>query len=419
MNSHTRPVKKILILSYHYPPLNVIASARAQAYAENLHKQGWEPTVLTFDWNENGEISNTKVPIIEEKQHHRVIRLGRGEKQSVNAGKLQTWLHYRRGVFDLNEGLLACRQMAQSFLSKHLHQEKYEVVLGIYSPHFHLEQCHWIHTNFGIPYVLDFRDLWDIRLTSRQYAPTFGERVRDYYIGKFWRKWSKDVLFLSTVSEPYSEYLELSCLHSCITITNGFGAKLFDDLQKQASDKFVIAHIGSFYPDQKVETIFAAGSLLKDQTTAFEIRFVGVKNEEMRARIYKLAETHDLKDFVKILPRISREEALQETLDADLLYYPAWEGHQGVYSGKIFEYLASGNPILVAPRDFGVVDELIEETQSGASFEDDPATICEWVMSVFTDQLDLERKDHEIQIYSRESQVNHFARLLHQALIRE
>ena len=397
----------------------MIASVRAKAFAENLYKQGWDPTVLTFDWTEDGTISDEEFPIIQTKEHHRVIRLGRGENRTSQTSKFQTWLHYRRGVFDLNEGLLACRQMAQDFLSTHLKQEKYDLVLGIYSPHFHLEQCYWIHSNYGTPYILDFRDLWDIRLTSRQYRPSFSERVRDFYIGKFWRKWSKDALFLSTVSEPYAQYLELSCLQSAITITNGFETDLFDGLKKQDRDQFVIAHIGSFYPDQHVETIFSTGALLKVQKDAFEIRFVGVKNEEMRTRIHKLAEVYDLKDHVKILPRISREEALQETLDADVLYYPAWEGHQGVYSGKIFEYLASGNPILVAPRDLGVVDELIEQTQTGVSLEDDPQAICDWILSVYSNNLALERKDHEIQLYSRESQVDHFARLLYQALLRE
>ncbi len=410
-------VKKILILTYHYPPLNVIASIRAQAYAQNLHRHGWAPTVVTFDWQERtGEISTIEAPKVEEHEHYKVIRLGKGKPQNQYIGKFYTAVNYNTGVFDVTEELLACREMIDTFVRNILHQETFDLVLGIYSPHFHLEQCHWIYSKYDIPYVLDFRDLWDIRLTSPVYSPTFKERIRDFYIGTYWRKWARNAFFLSTVSEPYAEYLEQLCMQTAVTITNGFEADLFKGLKIIERDVFVIAHVGSFYPEQRVDTLFAVGKILKERIDKFEIRFIGVKNEEMKSRIGALTAEYELNEVVKIMPRITRGEALQETLDADVLYYPAWETNTGVYSGKIFEYLASGNPILVAPRDNGVVDQLIEDTQAGASFSDDPAMISDWVMSIFHGEYYVDPKQHEIKIYTRESQVAHFARLVDEAL---
>ena len=50
---------------------------------------------------------------------------------------------------------------------------------------------------------------------------------------------------------------------------------------------------------------------------------------------------------------------------------PGWENEVGIYSGKIFEYLGSGTPILVAPTDANVVEELINKTKSGISTSDE------------------------------------------------
>ena len=55
---------KILIISYHFPPMNAIASYRAKAYATHLIDHGISPTVLTCRWEQSGKseewLSHTK-----------------------------------------------------------------------------------------------------------------------------------------------------------------------------------------------------------------------------------------------------------------------------------------------------------------------------------------------------------------------
>ena len=41
--------KKVLVLSFHFPPTNSIASVRLGKFAKYLPQFGWEPTVLTVD----------------------------------------------------------------------------------------------------------------------------------------------------------------------------------------------------------------------------------------------------------------------------------------------------------------------------------------------------------------------------------
>ncbi|MDZ7795650.1 MAG: hypothetical protein U5N56_00770 [Candidatus Marinimicrobia bacterium] len=51
--------------------------------------------------------------------------------------------------------------------------------------------------------------------------------------------------------------------------------------------------------------------------------------------------------------------------DILLLMIGSYENSKGVYTGKIFEYIYSGVPILaIAPKD-GVASELIKKTRTG------------------------------------------------------
>lgn len=46
-------MKKILIISYFYPPSNFVGGERTQFWAENLNKFGYYPIILTRTWDKN------------------------------------------------------------------------------------------------------------------------------------------------------------------------------------------------------------------------------------------------------------------------------------------------------------------------------------------------------------------------------
>ena len=67
---------------------------------------------------------------------------------------------------------------------------------------------------------------------------------------------------------------------------------------------------------------------------------------------------------------LSHEQALQASQNANLLLLPIGDSplEKFIYSGKIFDYLRSGVPILaIAPED-SVVDQVLRETRHGQTF---------------------------------------------------
>jgi glycosyltransferase involved in cell wall biosynthesis len=93
-------------------------------------------------------------------------------------------------------------------------------------------------------------------------------------------------------------------------------------------------------------------------------RFVG----DFRLTDREWAETLDLGDRLELVPYAPRAESLRLQRDSEalLLLVPDAGGRgKGVLSGKVFEYLAAGRPILAVVPPDGAAAELIRETSAG------------------------------------------------------
>ncbi|MGH3134099.1 MAG: hypothetical protein ACRDNY_10250, partial [Gaiellaceae bacterium] len=93
-------------------------------------------------------------------------------------------------------------------------------------------------------------------------------------------------------------------------------------------------------------------------------RFVG----DFRAADREWAEQLGLGDRLELVPYAPRAEALRLQRDSEalLLLVPDAGGRgKGVLSGKVFEYLAAGRPILAVVPPDGAAAQLIRETGAG------------------------------------------------------
>jgi hypothetical protein len=64
---------------------------------------------------------------------------------------------------------------------------------------------------------------------------------------------------------------------------------------------------------------------------------------------------------------ISREESIHEQRKAQVLLLLTWNhpAEKGVYTGKLFDYLAAQRPVLAMGIPGSVIEELLDETQAG------------------------------------------------------
>lgn len=178
---------------------------------------------------------------------------------------------------------------------------------------------------------------------------------------------------ITCVSEAISnEARSLAPRGRVVTIANGCD---FDDvagLEHHASDRFRITHAGSFFGRRDPRPFLQA---LHDSGLDVVARFLG----DFRPTDRAWAETLGLGDRLEVLPYAPRAAslALQRDSEALLLLIPEADGRgRGVLSGKVFEYLSVGRPILAAVPPDGAAAELIRETGAGTvAAPDDSAAI--------------------------------------------
>jgi glycosyltransferase involved in cell wall biosynthesis len=145
------------------------------------------------------------------------------------------------------------------------------------------------------------------------------------------------------------------------TIENGCDFDDFAGLDYRPAGRFRITHTGSFFGKRDPRPFLQA---LHDSEVDAVARFVG----DFRRSDRDWAESLGLGDRLQLIPYAPRAESLRLQRDSEalLLLVPDAGGRgKGVLSGKVFEYLAAGRPILAVVPPDGAAAELIRETGAG------------------------------------------------------
>jgi glycosyltransferase involved in cell wall biosynthesis len=146
-----------------------------------------------------------------------------------------------------------------------------------------------------------------------------------------------------------------------VTIANGSDFDDFAGLEHHPSERFRITHAGSFFGRRDPRPFLTA---LADSKLDVVARFVG----DFRPGDREWAERLGLGDRLELIPYVPRRRSLELQRDSEalLLLIPEAGGRgRGVLSGKVFEYLAAGRPVLALVPPDGAAAELVRETGAG------------------------------------------------------
>jgi glycosyltransferase involved in cell wall biosynthesis len=222
-----------------------------------------------------------------------------------------------------------------------------------------------LHRRCGIPWVADYRDEWSTNVITRSH--TIPERFIRWVESHSEKRWLKSASKIITVSEPIAKRIQQYTGIPAEVVLNGFDEKIYNHKEYDLYDEFTITYNGTLYSIQPYQIFLEAFKRIVDRfksTIAIRIRFPGLDHDEkMGAEIREYLRGYE--ENYEISGRTTKEAMAEIQGRSHCLLSISYTGSSGFYSTKLFEYLASGRPVILCPGDHDVMEKLITEAKAG------------------------------------------------------
>ena len=348
--------KKVLIIAYHYLSSSNAGVQRIAKFVHYLPMFGYEPIVVTA--GVKNQIENEKELI------YRIKDQGLIWEESQNVMSI-LYRGIRRILFSI--GILGgykplWYRSAVSRLPEIVEQNKPDMVFCTYPWTESLMLGVKISEKYKLPLVVDFRDGMAFEPPSN-----VGTRLTKWKIQKSEGQIIKKADYIIAVTDPLTDYFRniYKIPFSASTITNGFDEDEFINVTPiKLSDKINFVYTGrlnlsSF--DQSLECfIKAIQNLTINERDLIKVFLVGDFSAREKELVIKSDKDKTIYEFVDFLPR---SVAIQYQISADILLLVTGK-RKSVATGKLFEYLGSGNPIFALAKN-NAAEKIINQTGAG------------------------------------------------------
>jgi len=351
-----RPLR-ILVLAYYFPPLNSTASHRPYSWAAAWAKRGHEVHVLTpekhaFDGvlDLDYDLSGFRVHLVPylPKNWAPAVRerpQARAAAQRWDQLKIAT-RRVRLGLGMFGELAWLARRPLLRQAHELLRQNRFDFVISTSPPEVVHFIGHALTRSAGVPWVADYRDLWFPEMRVNQF------RCSAWLTGLLKRSRLLQAAAVSTVSEGLAQRLGAFLDREVIVCYNGFLPNGNADppaLSPWKDGKRHVAYTGRLYPKKRDPRRFFAGlaRALREKpelASTICVDLYGYDDPWIREAI----SDEGLERCVEVHGLVAHRDSLAAQRHADMLLFIDWmdERAEGILTGKLFEYLESGRPIL-------------------------------------------------------------------------
>jgi glycosyltransferase involved in cell wall biosynthesis len=429
-------VKKVLIITYYWPPTGGAGVQRWLKFSKYFREFGWEPIIYTpsnpdFPINDDtllkdvpSDLTVLKTKITEPYDFYRKI-MGKKKNETVNQGFLsegkensflQSLMIWVRGNFFIPDARVFWIKPSIAYLSDYIKQHKIDAIISTGPPHSMHLIAQGLKQKNNLPWIADFRDPWTqidfySQLRLSKYADNKHKKLENQVLTQADK--------VVTISPSCGTDLEKLGGRKVDVITNGFDT---DDFNTIASDTklfegFVLHHTGALNKDRNPYTLWKVlGDLCKENSDLKKdlvLKFTG-KTDTI---VFDSLKQHGLDTNSQKTDYLPHSQIVKAMVQSPVLLLPLnnTPNNKGVLSGKLFEYLASKRPILGIGMPDGDAAVILKETNAGTmcDFDDYEGTrkaILDLYQKYQANQLSID--SGSIDKYSRKSCAKDYAKLL-------
>ena len=370
-------LKKIVILTYFFPPGNFAGSYRLYSWARYLHKFGYYPIIITRHW----ETDQTDYAGISQKKEIEIQKYDTYEVHSIPyIGNLRDKLKakHKNRYWLITKFLSLFELVFQNyFLSVVPSRKLYYYAKGLISKDLDIKYIFasgkpYILFRFGyllkkeFPYlrwIADYRDPWNTHWWLIKKMPFLLKKIE----ASSEIRWLSNAEAFTTCSEEWKSEIEAFTKRKGFVVFNGYEDedKAFFNSEKSSVEEFTVLHNGSIYGLFDIEVfIDSIKILIKNGHDKIKIHFPGVLIDGKQGVRVKQAIA-GYENYFVLTGRIPHSQLIEQMKQAHLFLVFGTKEMGGWVPLKIFEYFIAQKPILHCPGDDEIVTKMIKETQTG------------------------------------------------------
>jgi glycosyltransferase involved in cell wall biosynthesis len=367
---------RLLFLTFAFPPLHCMASVRTANIAKQLSNIGWDVSVVTPHpslWQSPdapdrvaAELDHSGIRMIYTGYRWRCLSSLFVKRPCQGVGWFVGGIARRFAKQVGIDPRIGWYQEATRACSK-LTPEQVDVIVVSGKPFGSFRVAQRLSQKLGRPYVLDYRDLW----TGNPHSPP-SQQERDACIEK---RLLDGCSAVSVVSPSMARCLEqrFGVAGKVDVIPNGYAPSDFADVTPASFGHFAIVYTGTFYPPKRdIEPLMKALTRLAQIGLARPWRFhyYGAQGDYVQ----EAARRHGVERYVELHGMVPRHQCLEAVRGAGAaVVITSVDAHanlaeRGIITGKIFEPIGLGTPVLVIAPPQSDLEAVVQTVGRGAVF---------------------------------------------------
>lgn len=360
-------MEKVLIIANQFPPMGGSGVQRSVKFVKHLRSFGYEPVVFTREVGNMPLKDETLLKDVPEGV--KIVRTAPRECTEMKGimripGKVL-------GKVMIPDSARLWAEGSKGAVLKLIEEEGIKIVYTTSAPYSdHLLGRYIKRKMPQIKWVVDFRDEWTNNpyTLDNPYNPirTSIEKKMEYSV-----LMEADSLITNT-PVMRRNFVENNSLKgdNFYVIPNGYDVEDFVnyDLTKRTNPKLTMVYTGALYGRRKPDTFFQAIKELKDEGkidgSKVLVRLIGNYHKD---KLQGQIDSYGLTDQFEIVGYVPHNVCIKHQLDADVLVLieGCGRGSDAFYTGKIFEYMNTGRPVLAVLPENGAAADLVRESKIG------------------------------------------------------